>query len=131
MKLFKVLGLVIFGFVVGLFSSQFFMTESTEEYNAASAKINDALQTAVTVTAQAQLTAIQRDIEQYKDILSAYKSGITTDFFIKNELQKLQEHLKLLSPVVNSVDQATKQSFHETEEKLAQLQSDVSFYFDR
>lgn len=129
MKLFKALGLVILGFVVGLLSAQFFMTESTEEYNAASAKINDALQTAVTVTTQAQLTAIQRDIEQYKDILSAYKSGITTDVFIKNELQKLQEHLKLLSPVVNSVDQATKQSFHETKEKLAQLQSDVSFYF--
>mgnify|MGYP000277109534 FL=1 len=129
MKLFKVIGLVVFGFVVGLFSSQFFMTESTEEYNAASTKINDALQSAVTLTTQTQLRAIQRDIEQYQNVLNAHKSGVTTDSYLKIELQKLQGQLKGLSPMVNSVDQATKQSFQDTEAKLAQLQSDISFYF--
>ncbi|MCD1597742.1 hypothetical protein [Rheinheimera aquimaris] len=129
MKLFKVIGLVVFGFVVGLFSSQFFMTESTEEYNAASTKINDALQSAVTLTTQTQLRAIQRDIEQYQNVLNAHKSGVTTDSYLKIELQKLRGQLKGLSPMVNSVDQATKQSFQDTEAKLAQLQSDISFYF--
>ena len=129
MKLFKVIGLVVFGFVVGLFSSQFFMTESTEEYNAASTKINDALQSAVTLTTQTQLRAIQRDIEQYQNVLNAHKSGVTTDSYLKIELQKLQGQLKGLSPMVNSVDQATQQSFQDTEAKLAQLQSDISFYF--
>ena len=129
MKLFKVIGLVVFGFVVGLFSSQFFMTESTEEYNAASTKINDALQSAVTVTTQTQLRAIQRDIEQYQNVLNAHKSGVTTDSYLKIELQKLQGQLKGLSPMVNSVDQATQQSFQDTEAKLAELQSDISFYF--
>ena len=129
MKLFKAIGLVILGFVIGLLSAQFFLTESTEEYNAASGKINDALQTAITVTTQTQLTTIRRDIEQYQNILSAHKSGVTTDSYLKIELQKLQEQLKNLSPVVNSVDQATKQSFQDTEAKLAQLQSDISFYF--
>lgn len=129
MKLFKVIGLVVFGFVVGLFSSQFFMTESTEEYNAASTKINDALQSAVTVTTQTQLIAIQRDIEQNQNVLNAHKSGVTTDSYLKIELQKLQGQLKGLSPMVNSVDQATQQSFQDTEAKLAQLQSDISFYF--
>ena len=129
MKLFKVIGLVVFGFVVGLFSSQFFMTESTEEYNAASTKINDALQSAVTLTTQTQLRAIQRDIEQYQNVLNAHKSGVTTDSYLKIELQKLQGQLKGLSPMVNSVDQATKQSFQDTEAKLAQLQSDIGFYF--
>lgn len=129
MKLFKVIGLVVFGFVVGLFSSQFFMTESTEEYNAASTKINDALQSAVTLTTQTQLRAIQRDIEQYQNVLNAHKSGVTTDSYLKIELQKLQGQLKGLSPMVNSVDQAIQQSFQDTEAKLAQLQSDISFYF--
>ncbi|MDP5134556.1 hypothetical protein ORJ04_01160 [Rheinheimera baltica] len=129
MKLFKALGLVTLGFVVGLLSSQYFLTESTDEYNSASVKINDALQTAVTVTTQTQLTAIQRDIEQYQNVLNAHKSGVTTDSYLKIELQKLQEQLKNLSPVVNSVGQATKQSFQDTEAKLAQLQSDISFYF--
>ncbi|MDR6985471.1 regulator of replication initiation timing [Rheinheimera pacifica] len=129
MKLFKALGLVILGFVVGLLSSQYFLTESTDEYNSASVKINDALQTAVTVTTQTQLTAVQRDIEQYQNILSAHKSGVTTDSYLKIELQKLKEQLKNISPVLNSVDQATKQSFQETEEKLEQLESDISFYF--
>ena len=129
MKLFKVIGLVVFGFVVGLFSSQFFMTESTEEYNAASTKINDALQSAVTLTTQTQLRAIQRDIEHYQNVLNAHKSGVTTDSYLKIELQKLQGQLKGLSPMVNSVDQATQQSFQDTEAKLAELQSDISFYF--
>lgn len=129
MKLFKVIGLVVFGFVVGLFSSQFFMTESTEEYNAASSKINDALQSAVTLTTQTQLRAIQRDIEHYQNVLNAHKSGVTTDSYLKIELQKLQGQLKGLSPMVNSVDQATQQSFQDTEAKLAELQSDISFYF--